>query len=88
MIPESRQLLCTFHVITWPEQQARRLSAGTTEAKDKFKAPMSSLASSTSEKQYEQGKEHLLELLDGTNSTNCINCFGQLGWKQRRVGSI
>ncbi|KAG6946831.1 hypothetical protein JG687_00016492 [Phytophthora cactorum] len=74
MFPEHPQLLCTFHVVTWLEQQAGRLSAGTTEAKDKLKTAMSLLASSTSEKQYEQVKAYLLKRLDG-NQQHDLNQF-------------
>ncbi|KAE8997726.1 hypothetical protein PR001_g19508 [Phytophthora rubi] len=50
--PQTRQLLCTFHVIAWLERQAGRLSTGTADHKDKLKATLTSLVTAKSETEY------------------------------------
>lgn len=45
IFPVSRQLLCTFHIVTWLERQAGRLSTGTQEHNGKLKATLASLVS-------------------------------------------
>lgn len=73
--PQTRQLLCTFHVIAWLERQAGRLSTGTADHKDKLKATLTSLVTAKSETEYEQGKAYLLQLLDGNEDHELYRTF-------------
>ncbi|KAG2771012.1 hypothetical protein PC129_g2257 [Phytophthora cactorum] len=75
MFPETRQLLCTFHVVVWLERQPGRLSTGTQEQKEKLKATLSSLVYATSETQYEHGKALLLDLLGGNDEHELCRYF-------------
>ncbi|POM62808.1 hypothetical protein PHPALM_27988 [Phytophthora palmivora] len=75
MFPGSRQLLCIFHVVTWLEKQPARLSTGTTAEKENLKAAVSALVFSTSEEQYEHGKQYLLKLLGGDEAHEFYRFF-------------
>ncbi|OWY97736.1 hypothetical protein PHMEG_00031663 [Phytophthora megakarya] len=81
--PESRQLLCLFHVVTWLEKQAAKLSTGTALEKEKLKAALSALMYSTSQRHYDEGKHYLLKLLEN-NEDHELYRFFMVNWDARK----
>ncbi|OWY95994.1 hypothetical protein PHMEG_00033855, partial [Phytophthora megakarya] len=75
MFPKARQLLCLFHVVTWLERQAGRLSSGSQAHKEMLKAAITAIVYSNSETEYEQGKAYLLQLLGGHTDHELYQSF-------------
>ncbi|OWY95998.1 hypothetical protein PHMEG_00033849, partial [Phytophthora megakarya] len=81
--PESRQLLCLFHVVAWLEKQAAKLSTGTALEKEKLKAALSALVYSTSQRQYDEDKHYLLKVLKN-NEDHELYRFFMVNWDVRK----
>eukprot|EP00644_Phytophthora_capsici_P015587 jgi/Phyca11/55809/gw1.44.142.1 len=71
-IPQARQLLCQWHVITWLKKQAARLAS---KNKKEVKGLLKALVYSRSSQEYEDTKTALLQVLGGDTEDELYNFF-------------
>ncbi|POM71761.1 Hypothetical protein PHPALM_11631 [Phytophthora palmivora] len=90
MLPQARQLLCQWHVITWLKKQAARLLK---PVKTEVKALMRLLVYAESPHEYDDAKGAMLQKLGGDASHELCKTFmenwddSQDGWVSYRRGN-
>lgn len=91
MLPQARQLLCQWHVITWLKKQAARLAK---PVKKEVKALMRLLVYAESAQEYEEAKGAMLQKLGGDTAHELYQTFlknwdnSQEEWVSYRRGNV